>query len=154
MNKGGGLQERIVAMMKEKGSQNTLWTREEVMAELNLEKTQAENALYNAFRKPNNPLLHRHKEKDADGNARYALHIKEENRDIYTPSKGKGTKNPVIRGLKKSRKKSRLPTAKELRKMFSEAQNHMAILEDAVLAVTERYEEIDKAATKLKDLYE
>lgn len=138
------LQADILEMMKGHGK-NTLWSVSEVMDEMEVERRAAENALYNLYKKQGQgkPGLFRHKDKSEDGELRYALYIPEKYREIYTPSKGRNLSGP---------RKKRLPNAKELRAMFGAAMNQMAALEDAMLAVVERQEELEKTTNKIKAL--
>lgn len=139
-----GKQEQIIAAMKEAGK-NVLWTRPEIMEHFGWHKTQAENALYNAWR---TGKIHKHKEPDKEGNNRYALYIKEASRLLYTPSKPTGATS----GTSRKRKKGSLPTSKEIRRMFAEHMNSTAQLEDIVLELADRLEVLEKKHEKIQSL--
>lgn len=136
------VQKQIVNAMKEQGSKNSLWTRQDIQDALGLEARPAENALYNAWR---SGKIYRHKDKDEDGNMRYALNMKEQYREIYIPTEKRASPGGT-------RKKKKLPTAKELRTMFAQTMNQMAQLEDSMLAVVERQEQLEKTITKIESL--
>jgi len=141
---GGGKQEKLIALMGEH-AKTQLWIREDFMEHFGWDKIPAENAVYNAWR---TGKIYRHKEPDKEGNKRYGLSIKEESRAIYKQSKTGGGTTP---GITRKKKKS-LPSAKELRKMFAEHMNQMAQLEDTMLAVVERQEELEKTISKIEQL--
>lgn len=136
------IQAEIIKTMKEQGSKNTLWTKQDIMDALDLDERPADNALYNAWR---SGKLFRHKEKSTDGQYRYALYMKEQYREIYVQQEKRGS--PGV-----ARKKKKLPSAKELRSMFASTMNQMAQLEDSMLAVVERQEQLEKTITKIESL--
>jgi len=142
-NEGTGKQAQIIAVMKETGK-NQLWTRPDIMQHFDWPKTASENALYNAWR---GGKIFKHKDADNEGNARYALYIKEEYRKPHQQSKGTGATPGGTR-----KKKGALPTAKELRKMFANHMNSTAQLEDIVLGLADRLEELEKSHEKIKSL--
>lgn len=141
--KTGNIQVRIQEAMEAEGK-TTLWTKQEIMDTLGLEERPAANALYNAWRFGK---IMRHKDKDDDGNHRYALSIKEGQRLDYVPTTSTGAKPGGTR-----KKKSNMITAKELRKLFAAHMNSTAQIEDIVLGLADRLEELEKSHEKIKQL--
>lgn len=139
---GLGLQASIIKLFKEKGSRTDLWVREDVMAELSVDKRQAENALYNAWR---SGKIYRHIDKDVDGQNRYALSIKGESQSPWIPSEKKQSTGP-------KRKKKQQLSPREVRLLFAATQTQLARLEDTVMSTIEAYEEMERAVNKFKSL--
>jgi hypothetical protein len=143
-NKDSGKQQQLIALMGEH-PKTQLWIKEDFMDHFGWGDIPAANAVYNAFR---SGKIHKHKEKDKEGNQRYALSIKEENRQIYKQSKtGSGPKPGGPR-----KKKGGLPTSKEIRRMFADHMNSTAQLEDIVLGLADRLEILEKNHEKIKQL--
>lgn len=143
MKGAGNLQARIVELMTEKGKPTDLWTYEDVMTEFDdLNKRQAENALYNAFL---TGKIYRHKDANEDKQIQFALQIKEGNRFI----KITGPRN-MSPGPKK--RKGVKPTAKEIRMAFMDLQRAFTRLEDLVMPVVESAEDKDKALERLRNI--
>lgn len=136
------LQQQIMEMMREQGTKNALWTPQDIMDQMGLDARPVENALYNAWK---TGKIYRHKEKSADNYFRYALYMKEQYRENYVPQ-------PKGSSPGGARKKKKLPTAKELRVLFASTMNQMAQLEDSMLAVVERQEQLEKTITKIESL--
>ena len=135
--------------MAENAKPTDLWTRDELMEELDdIDKRQAENALYNAWRAEK---LYRHKNVNNDKQFQYALKIPEINRATppapyvasTSPSSGSGIKKR--RGVK--------ATPKEIRMAFMQVQNSLAKLEDMIMPIIEDAEEKDKMLNKLRNMF-
>jgi len=142
IKKGNGtIQQQMLALMKG-DSPTTLWTRDDFMNELGIEMRPAENACYNAWK---SGKIYRHKDKDENKLFSYALSIKEQHREMYQPTTG-ATPGPA------RKKKSKMITAKELRKLFAAHMNSSAQLEDIVLELVDRLEELEKSHEKIKQL--
>jgi len=140
VSKGGRtLQAQLIEKLQD--DPKALWTRDDVMEYLGVEDRAAENALYNAWR---TEKICRHVERCPKTNLyQYALTI--------TPAKS-APYEMVPRSPTGKKKKGQLPTAKEVRTMFAQAQNQMAKLEDMVIAIVDEYEETEKLLNKIKNI--
>lgn len=147
LKKGGGtLQVQIVQIMTDKAAPNELWTVDDMIGETGLEKRQVDNAMSNAWK---SGKIFRHKDNLKEGQgwgvAQYALKMKDADKKSPVAQVSPGGKLP-------GKRRGSMPTAKEIRMDFLEIQRLMARLEDKVMTVAERSEEMDKQLNKLKNI--
>ena len=141
----GSLQQQFVKIMTEQGKPSDLWTIADMMEVTGLEKRQVENALSNAWR---GGKIDRHRvngdSTTGQGSARFALKLKDADKQTYVPFQASGAGSPKRRGVK--------ATPKEIRMAFMQVQNSLAKLEDMIMPVVEDAEEKDKVLNKLKSM--
>jgi hypothetical protein len=148
--KGSGtLQQQIIEVMTDSAKPTELWLIADIMDSLGITKVQADNALANAW-KTNKICRHKiNANPDAvyGGSARYALKIKEEDKQYYSVSPRASAISPT--GKKRKGQKA---SAKEIRFAFVEMQRALTRLEDLIMPVVEDAEEKDKALEKLRNI--
>jgi len=145
MKGSGGLQKQFINIMKEQGKPNDLWSVIDMMDASGKTKMQVDNALANAWK--SNKITRHRINGDSDtgmGFARYALNLKDtDKQDYVAPVQSHGS--PIKRrGIKAN--------AKEIRMAFMNVQNAIAKLEDMIMPVIESAEEKDKALARLKNI--
>ncbi len=134
-------QTKLLALLHD--DPTALWTRAEVMTELDLDQKQAENVLHKMRIAK---LIHRHKDSNAEGERQYAIKIAAANIDVHTAR----TSSPGSNAPRKS--KVRVLSAKEVRMLFMQIQRQLATMEDAVVAAVEAGEDTRNALAKVKNL--
>lgn len=90
--------------------------------------------------------IFRHIDKDVDNHHQYAVTISDNKIEKYVKSKTMGLSN----GARKTKRKSSLPSSKEIRSMFSANITNLSKLEDLVMVVILRCEELEKEMDKIK----
>ncbi len=136
-----GPQTKLLALLHD--DPTALWTRAEVMTELDLDQKQAENLLH---RLRIEKLIHRHKDSNAEGERQYAIKIAAANIDVHT-------KQQYNTGSKAPRKsKAQALSAKEVRMLFMQIQRQLATMEDAVVAAVEAGEDTRNTLAKVENL--
>lgn len=147
---GGTLQPQIIKMMEEKAKPTELWTVTDVMDEMGLTKVQADNAMANAWK--SNKICRHRLNGDPDsgygGFARYAIKIKEADKQIYSAKPRGPNSTPPSAKKRKGQKAS----SKEIRMAFVDMQRALTRLEDLIMPVIESSEETDKALARLKNI--
>ena len=139
--KGGGtLQAKMIKKLEK--NPKKLYTKQTMMKLLGVEERPAENALYNAWR---TGKICKHVDPCPEtGYQQFALKIPGTKAAVYQKlERGSGTKK---------RKKSQMPTAREIRTMFAQTQNQLAKMEDMMVAVVEEAETLEKMMTRIRNL--
>lgn len=143
---GGTLQQQFIAIMKGQGKPTDLWSVADMMEATGLVKIKVDNAMANAWR---TGKIDRHKINGDSGGAymgfsRYALKLKDSDKQDYVASSGRGTSFAKRKGPK--------ATPKEIRMAFMQVQNSLAKLEDMIMPIIEQAEDKDKILNKLKNM--
>lgn len=145
--KGGGtLQQDFIRIMNEQGKSSDLWTVADMMEASGINKTKTDNAMANAWR---TGKIDRHKDNIKTGSgwgvARYALKLKDSDKQVYVV-------NPIGGGTNPAKRRGANATPKEIRMAFMQVQNSLAKLEDMIMPIIEQAEDKDKILNKLKNM--
>lgn len=144
-----GVQKRIVALLEDSG-ETTLWSMDEILAEIGGEKHPLENNLQTMRI---HGYITRHKERHEDGSYQFAINLPDKDIDPYVkmPRSPNGTNlNPYV--SKKKKKKVINITPKGVRLMFAQLHNDLAKLEDDILSSLEQAEETERKFMKLHNV--
>lgn len=125
-----------------------LYTRVDTEKALKLTTKEAGNSLWWLWKEGR---IQRHVEKTEDGLYQYAYQLPKDKVEVYKPGPMAETMKQVS---KRRKKKGGMPSAREVRAMFAQAQNQIATLEDMVMQVMEEYETMEKKVNRLMKLLE
>lgn len=90
--------------------------------------------------------IDRHIDKDINNHYQYAVSIPKNKATKYVKSKTMGLSN----NTPYKKRRGVMPTSKEIRSMFAANVGNLAKLEDLVMVITMRYEELEKEMDKIK----
>lgn len=139
-----GMRANILKLMN--ANKKTLWSSPDILSEHPESSDKAIVAILRVLRV--DKLITRHIDNDSEGDRQYAVSINEDKIDVYVPqSQSSGDMN----SLGKKKRKGALPTSKEIRSMFAAHYNNMAKLEDSVMSIIDRFEEMDKEMNKIRN---
>lgn len=94
--------------------------------------------------------LNRHVNRDVNGDFQYAITIPVDKIEPWVLNENLSNVMSAMGGKPNKKRKGTLPTSKEIKSMFAAHFNNMAKLEDSVMMIIDRFEEMDKEMSKIR----